>query len=147
MQWLLLLQSMGSREHGLSSCSATGLTVPRRVRSSQTRDQSRLLHWQTDSQPLDHQGSPGSFIISTHSGVVCTLLFKRANIKGIHQYTKIVTVIVFNQWSHFYPLFLFTVSEPSSGSRRPDTLTCCPHTPQISTCFIFWISWWLRSLR
>ena len=108
LQWLLLLQSMGSREHGLSSCSATGLTAPRQVRSSQTRDQTRLLHWQTDSQPLDHQGSPGSFIISIHSGVVCTLLFKRADIKGIYQYTKILTVIAFNQWSHFYPLFLFT---------------------------------------
>ena len=66
------------------------------------------LHQQVDSQPLDHQGSPRPFIISTHAGVVCTLLFKRANIKGICQYTKIVTVIAFNQWSPFNPLFLFT---------------------------------------
>ena len=45
MQWLLLLQSMGSRHVGFSSCSAraqylwcTGLVAPLHVGSSQTRD-------------------------------------------------------------------------------------------------------------
>ena len=59
LQWLVLLQSAGSRHagsavvvHGLSCPSACGIFL----------DQgSNLcpLHWQADSSPLDQQGSPG----------------------------------------------------------------------------------------
>ena len=66
MWWLLLLQSMGPRVHGLSSCSTwaqqmwcTGLVALWRVGSSQTRDQTcvscigrRILyHWATKEVP------------------------------------------------------------------------------------------------
>ena len=61
--WPLLLRSTGSRRagsvvvaHGLS-CSAACGTLP---------DQGPnpcLLHWQADSQPLRHQGSPGLIFI------------------------------------------------------------------------------------
>ena len=37
-----------------------GAVAPRYVGSSQTRARTRVpLHWQADSQPLRHQGSPG----------------------------------------------------------------------------------------
>ena len=49
LQWLLLLQSTGSRHTAFSSCSTqvqqlwcTGLVAPRHVGSSQTRDQTRV---------------------------------------------------------------------------------------------------------
>ena len=60
-----------SHYRGLSCCGAqapdaqaqqlwlTGPVAPRRVESPQTRARTRLpLHWQADSQPLRHQGSP-----------------------------------------------------------------------------------------
>ena len=41
----------------------SGLVAPRHVESSQTRDQTPSpLHWQAESQPLDHQGSPSFFL-------------------------------------------------------------------------------------
>ena len=40
---------------GLSSC---GTVSPRHVGSSRTRSSMCPLHWQTDSHPLYHQGSP-----------------------------------------------------------------------------------------
>ena len=56
LRWLLLLQSIGSRAsavavHGLSCSEACGLLPDQGSNST-------LLHWQVDSQPLDHQGSP-----------------------------------------------------------------------------------------
>ena len=36
----------------------TGLGAPGRVGCSRTRDRSRLLHWQVDSLPPSHEGSP-----------------------------------------------------------------------------------------
>ena len=42
-------------EHWFNSC---GAWAPWYVGSSQTRDQTCLLHWQADSLPLSHQGSP-----------------------------------------------------------------------------------------
>ena len=53
--WLLLLGSTGSRVQA-QQLWHTGLVAPRHVGSSQTRNQT--LHWQADSQPLNHQGSP-----------------------------------------------------------------------------------------
>ena len=55
MWCLLLFQSLSSRAHGLSSCSAWGSDALRHVESSQTRDQTRvpcidrwiLNHWIT----------------------------------------------------------------------------------------------------
>ena len=71
LQWLLLLQTSGSRARGLSSCGSRALE--HRLSSCGTRPYSCSmacgifpeqesspwpLHWQADSQPLDHQGSP-----------------------------------------------------------------------------------------
>ena len=49
LRWFLLLQSMGSRHAGFSSCSTraqylwlTGLVAPRHVGSSQTRTRTRV---------------------------------------------------------------------------------------------------------
>ena len=49
LRWLLLLQSMGSRHAGFSSCGTraqqlwhTGLAAPRHVGSSQTRDRTHI---------------------------------------------------------------------------------------------------------
>ena len=56
---LLLLQSMGSRLTGFSSCGARAQPLLQHVGSSQTRARTRAPpHWQADSQPLRHQGSP-----------------------------------------------------------------------------------------
>ena len=77
MQWLLFLQSTGSRVLGLQYCSIwtqelqfagsvaqaqefwhMGLVAPRHVGSSQIRGSNLcLLHWQVDSLPLSPQGS------------------------------------------------------------------------------------------
>ena len=64
-------------EHRFSS---SGLATLRNVESSQTRD--RTLHWQADSLPLGHQGSPKtiSFIVDQVDGPAfretgCVLLF------------------------------------------------------------------------
>ena len=53
---LLLLRSTGSWQAGFSSCSRgaqqlwfTGLVAPGHVRSSPTRDQTRVHYWQADS--------------------------------------------------------------------------------------------------
>ena len=76
-----------SHRRGLSCCGAqapnaqaqylwlTGPVAPRHVGSSQTRARTRFpLHWQADSQPLRHQGSPGlySFIICCRIIWVCS---------------------------------------------------------------------------
>ena len=80
LPWLLLLQSTGSRAHGLQQLQHMGsVVVARRLQSTGSvvvahelscsvacgifRDQGSNpcpLHWQADSQPLRHQGSPGT---------------------------------------------------------------------------------------
>ena len=60
---------------GFSSCCAQaqqlwcmGLVAPQHVRSSRISDQTRiLLHWQVDSSPLNHQGSPISAFLAKSS--------------------------------------------------------------------------------
>ena len=65
LQWLLLFQKTGSRAHGLSSCSsvfvAHGLSchVACGIFLNQGLNPCRL-HWQVDSLPQSHQGSPNS---------------------------------------------------------------------------------------
>ena len=57
--WLLLLWGTCSRSVGFTSCDTWALICSRHVDSSWTRNRTHvLLHWQADSQPLDHQGSP-----------------------------------------------------------------------------------------
>ena len=58
LRWPLLLQSMGSRRagsvvaaHGLSCSAARGILPDQGLNPCP-------LHWQADSQPLHHQGSP-----------------------------------------------------------------------------------------
>ena len=70
LQWVLSLWSTGSRHMGSSSCSSQSLVhrlvvVPHRLSCSMAcgifPDQGLnpcLLHWQADSLPLGHQGSP-----------------------------------------------------------------------------------------
>ena len=70
--WLLLLQSTSCRSARFSSCgswvlehrpdSCTSLAAPQHVGSSQIRDWTSVLHWQVDSLPLSHQGSPWNFL-------------------------------------------------------------------------------------
>ena len=79
--WLLLLQTMGSRCNVFSSCGTrASVAVARRLQRAGSvvvahglscsvacgifPDQGSnpcSLHWQVDSQPLCHQGSPGAF--------------------------------------------------------------------------------------
>ena len=70
LQWLLLLQSTGSRRAGFSSCGSWALELRLSsfgARAWLLRSMWDLpgpgmnpcpLHWQADSQPLCHQGSP-----------------------------------------------------------------------------------------
>ncbi|CAN0563401.1 unnamed protein product [Rangifer tarandus platyrhynchus] len=52
-------QQVGSRAGLLQYLSHAGLVLPRHVASSQTVDRTqRPLHWQVNSYPLRHQGSP-----------------------------------------------------------------------------------------
>ena len=62
LQWLLLLRSTGSRRagsvvvaHWLSCSVACGIFPDQGSNPCP-------LHWQADSQPLHHQGSPQSFL-------------------------------------------------------------------------------------
>ena len=66
--WPLLLRSMGSRCTGFSSCGKSaqqlwhkGFVASWQQRCGISPDQGSNpcpLHWQSDSQPLNHQGSP-----------------------------------------------------------------------------------------
>ena len=70
LRWLLLLRSTGSRHagsvvvvHGFHRSAACGIFPDQGSNPC-------LLHWQADSQPLRHQGSPA---ISFFVDVLCTL--------------------------------------------------------------------------
>ena len=64
--WLLLLRSTGSRRTGFSSCAWASVVVVHGLSCSvacgifldQGLNLCPHLHWQVDSQPLCHQGSP-----------------------------------------------------------------------------------------
>ena len=73
LRWLLLLQSTGSRTRklssealGLSCSSACGILV------SRPGTEPMPLHWQVDSYPLYHQGSPPC----SHTGGILPLNFQ-----------------------------------------------------------------------
>ena len=75
LQWLLSLQSSGSRHMGFSSCSMcaqwvwhTGLSCSAACGIFPDQGSNPcLLHWQVDSHPLHHHGSPDpSFFNSTN---------------------------------------------------------------------------------
>lgn len=63
--WHLLLQTMGSRALRLRRCG-TWAPLLWRV-GSQTWGQALSLHWQADSQPLGHWGSPVSHSVRVSS--------------------------------------------------------------------------------
>ena len=80
LQWLLLLQSTGSRHVGsrvqAQKLWCTGLFDPQHVGSSRTRDRTCVLHCQVGSLPLSHQGSRRSvFFHQTISYISVTLTF------------------------------------------------------------------------
>ena len=61
LRWLILLQSTGSRafrRQSLQHVSFVAVVALQQVGSSQTREWTHFLHWQADSSPLSHQGSP-----------------------------------------------------------------------------------------
>ena len=80
LRWPLLLQSTGSRHAGFSSCGSR--TLERRLSSCGSRVQLLCgmwdppgqgsnpcpLHWQADSQPLRHQGSPRNTLLKCPLG-------------------------------------------------------------------------------
>ena len=84
----LLLQSMGSRAHGVQSLQLPGsrahaqelwrlgLVAPLHVGSSQIRDGTYLLHWQANFLPLSHQENPDICFL--------TYVFPSSFIKGIN---------------------------------------------------------------
>ena len=76
LPWLLLLQSTGARQAGFRSCGSrallsTGSTVVAHGLTCSTArgifpgrgSGSCLLHWQANSLPLSHQGSPTLFFL------------------------------------------------------------------------------------
>ena len=59
LQWLLLLRSTGSRACGLQYLWHMGLVALQQVDLPWIRDRAPcLLHWQVNSCPLSHPGSP-----------------------------------------------------------------------------------------
>ena len=57
-QWLLVLRSTGSRPVGFASCGPQAYLLRGRCNTPDQGLNLCPLHWQADSQPLDHQGSP-----------------------------------------------------------------------------------------
>ena len=65
LSWPLLLRSTGSRRAG-SVVVAHGPSCPPACGIFPDQGSNlRLLHWQADSQPLRHQGSPESMLLNT----------------------------------------------------------------------------------
>ena len=83
LQWLLLFQSTGSIVGAQELCSqACGIFLDQGSNPSP-------LHWQVDSQPLDHQGSPNSLtnsriFLSVQRGFLCIGLKKEFIGPGLH---------------------------------------------------------------
>ena len=81
--WLLLVRCTGSRHvgsvvvaHGLSCYVASGIFPDQESNPCP-------LHWQADSQPLHHQGSPNHTFLITHS------FFKKEKIIQTRKYFKL----------------------------------------------------------
>ena len=120
LSWPLLLQSTGSRHtgsvavaHGPSCSAACGIFPDQGLNLCP-------LHWQADSQPLCHQGSPllcildinyciqtGGFMVAslmrTHltEGVVVTMGIRGLSVTGIQNFTKPVFTSIFGIYSSF----------------------------------------------
>ena len=72
--WLLSLRNMGSRACKLQKFAAHGLSCPATYGVFPDWGLNLCpLHWQEDSQPLDHQGSP-FFFFSQPCCMVCGIL-------------------------------------------------------------------------
>ena len=83
LSWPLLLRSTGSRRTGsvvvahVPSCSAACGIFPDQGSNP------RPLHWQADSQPLRHQGSPSPLLFNIVLEVLATVIKEGKEIKGI----------------------------------------------------------------
>ena len=81
-----------------------GLVAPWHVGSSWTRDHTRLLHWQADSLPLSHQGSPPYKLLfnlfhSTSEFIVHYILW------AVRKQKRYLLQL----WSHTMPKHLWTL--------------------------------------
>ena len=110
----LLLQSTGSRHAGSvvvahgPSCSAACGILP---------DQGSNpcpLHWQADSQPLRHQGSPGSCLLKPHNVVA---------LKRCSQITTIILVVTNLSEGSLCPESLRKLAAHFLMGSLPDTST------------------------
>ena len=128
----LLLRSTGSRRagsaivaHGPSRSAACGIFP----------DQgSNLcpLHWQADSQPLHHEGSPGEFLISfiVLFIIVCLLFSSCRSLLNVScifcilfpRFWIILTIITLNSFSGRLPI---SSSFVWSGGFLPCSFICC----------------------
>ena len=94
--WPLLLRSTGSRRAGSvvvvhgPSCSACGIFPDQGSNPCP-------LHWQADSQPLRHQGSPANPVLLTSFNFT----YFRGSSQVIHCIgkDKLITIILFSNWA------------------------------------------------
>ena len=98
----LLLRSTGSRRAG-SAVVAHGLScsVARGIFPDQGSNPCPL-HWQADSQPLRHQGSPGHAIFILHSvNVICQIYWFVYVVPSLHPRDELPLIVVNDPFNMF----------------------------------------------
>ena len=112
LSWPLLLQSTGSRRTG-SVVVAHGPSCPAACGIFPDQGSNPCpLHWQADSQPLRHQGSPLSLIIAILLSMKCYLIVDFFNFPDDLW-----------QWASFHVLFLSFLKFLLTAQKMPDFLT------------------------
>ena len=125
VRWLLLLWSMGSRHVDFSSCSTWASVVVAHGISCSTACGIFLgqgsnpcpLHWQVDSSPLRHQGSP------------LLLFITEGGQHHLWLQAAILIQVLFHAWKALFPL---SPEESNFGhiclldweTQKPMALTC-----------------------
>ena len=97
----LLLRSTGSRRagsvivaHGPSCSAACGIFPDQGSKPCP-------LHWQADSQPLSHQGSPESFLITQELSAMYGKGFQNSSHGNFHELDQDATNINIDDYIHF----------------------------------------------
>ena len=113
LSWPLLLQSTSSRHagsvvvaHGPSCSTACGIFPDQGSNPCS-------LHWQADSQPLHHQGSPCSLLfINAFLSTICLLPTKKTNkqTSNNHPASIVIYVLVFGYSARLLMLRAMTYS-------------------------------------